>query len=229
MRSAHKLALAAALLAASATAFANANLVLNGDFENNGALAGVSQYNLTNAEFGALVPDTTAYGTSGELDLYTAGSGYEPDPQSGSWEVRLHGNGGDLFDAFSLRLSSPVVAGASYALRFHVAGDLGMNPVAPLSIKVGLSDDAGAFGTWLYTSAGVFGSGGAWNQYDYSFVAAVAASFLTVQNVSVSAVVDNFSLTPVPEPATSALLLAGLAAGWAGLRRRDGNPAVRSA
>ena len=222
MKSERKLAMLATLLMASGTAIANANIILNGDFENNNATAGVSQYNLTNAEFSALVHDTTAFGSSGELDFYTSGSGYEPDPQSGSWEVRLHSNGVDMVDAFSLWLSSPVLAGASYALRFHVAGDLGMNPVAPLSIKVGLSNDAQAFGTLLYTSSGVFGTGGAWNQYNTSFVAPHAASFLTVQNGSVSAVVDNFTLVPVPEPESYSMLLAGLAvlAAVAGRRRQ---------
>lgn len=212
MKSVRKLAMLATVLAASGTAFANTNLILNGDFEKNNATAGVSQYNLTNADFSALVLDTTAYGTSGELDLYTAGSGYEPNPQSGSWEVRLHGNGGDQSDAFSLWLSSPVVAGASYTLRFYVAADLGMNPLAPLSVKVGLSNDALAFGTLLYTSSGVFGTDGAWNRYDHSFVAPHAAAYLTVQNVSVSAVVDNFALAPVPEPGSYTMLLVGLAA-----------------
>lgn len=220
-------------LAASGTAVANTNIVLNGDFERNNATAGLSQYNLTNADFSALVHDTTAYGTSGELDLYTAGSGYEPNPQSGSWEVRLHGNGVDQYDAFSLWLATPVLAGASYTLQFYVAADLGMNPLAPLSVKVGLSNDGEAFGTLLYTSAGVFGTGGLWNRYDHRFVAPQAASFLTVQNVSVSAVVDNFSLSPVPEPATCVMLLVGLATLGAVARPRAqtaptaGSPAVR--
>ncbi|MDO9283350.1 MAG: PEP-CTERM sorting domain-containing protein [Aquabacterium sp.] len=233
MKSVSRLVMLATWLAASHTAFANTNIVLNGDFENNNATAGQSQYNLTNADFSALVHDTTAYGTSGELDLYTAGSGYEPDPQSGSWELRLHGNGVDRFDAFSLWLATPVLAGASYTLQFYVAADLGMNPMAPLSVKVGLSNDGEAFGTLLYTSAGVFGTGGLWNRYDHRFVAPHAASFLTVQNVSVSAVVDNFSLSAVPEPATCAMLLAGLATLGSVARPRAqtpptaGSPAVR--
>jgi hypothetical protein len=41
-----------------------------------------------------------------------------------------------------------------------------------------------------------------------------------VRNVSVTAGVDNFTLTPVPEPETWALLLAGLGlVGWQ-LQRR---------
>ncbi|MDP2788389.1 MAG: PEPxxWA-CTERM sorting domain-containing protein [Pseudomonadota bacterium] len=220
MKTAYKLLTVAALLAASETALASTNLILNGDFEINNAVAGQYQFNLSNAEFSALVNDVTAYGTSAELDLYTSGSGYEPNPQSGAWEVRLHGDGGGLFDAFSFRLSSPVVSGTSYNLRFYVAGDLGMNPIGPLSIKVGLSSDASSFGALLYTSNGLIGTG-SWNQYDYSFIAANDASYLTVQNVSVSAVVDNFLLAPVPEPETWAMLLAGLGlVGWAARQRR---------
>jgi len=220
MNSTRSLACITALLVASGTAFANSSIILNGDFERNNAIAGQSQFNLSNADFSALVNDVTAFGTSGELDLYTSGSGYEPNPQSGSWEVRLHGNGGDIFDAFSLWLSAPLVSGTSYNLRFYVAGDLGVNPIAPLSVNVGLSSNADSFGTLLYTSSGVYGTG-AWNQYDFSFMAPNAASYLTVKNVSVSAVVDNFSLAPIPEPETYAMMLAGL--GLLGLvgRRRN--------
>ncbi|MCU0841318.1 MAG: PEP-CTERM sorting domain-containing protein [Thiobacillaceae bacterium] len=203
----------AALLIFASPAYAGSNLVLNGDFEINGATAGASQVNLTNATFTALVHDTTAFGNSndgwGELDLYTTDAGYVTPPQSGAWQVRLHSTGYMLYDAFSFWLSRPVPSGASYLLRFHVSGLPGINPNAPVSVEIGLSDNPTAFGTSLYTSQDLNGDGG-WNMHEVSFVAPITASYLTVRNVSVSAGVDNFTLTPIPEPETWALLLAGL-------------------
>jgi hypothetical protein len=218
----------AALLLTAMPAGAGTNLILNGDFEINRAPAGESQLNLTNAQFTALVANVTAFGSNdfgngvfGELDLYTTDSTYTTAPQSGSWKVSLHSAGYMMDDAFSFSLASPVMSGASYQLSFWVSG-LPNLPNAfnyPIQVAIGLSNDPGAFGTLLYTSSAPNGNG-EWHLFNHGFVAPSTASYVTVRNVSGFASVDNFTLTPVPEPETWALLLAGLGlVGWR-LQRR---------
>lgn len=220
MRHAFGLTIVLLLLTASNGASAVGNLILNGDFETNGASAGVSQVNLSNPDFSALVSFTTAFGNSnagtGELDLYTTDASYISPPQSGAWQVRLHGDGVN-YDAFSLWLSSALVSGATYQLSFHASGLPGINPIVPVSVQIGVSADPASFGTAVYTSNDTNGTGD-WHRYDTAFIAPVTGAYLTVRNVSVSAGVDNFTLTPVPEPGTYAMLLAGL--GLVGLRLR---------
>lgn len=213
-------ALCPLLFGVSTASLAAGNLIRNGDFELNGATAGVSQANLSNAAFSALVDFSTAFGTSlggdGELDLFTTDASYLTPPQSGSWQVGLHGDG-VTYDAFSLQLSSPVVSGNEYRLSFYVAAPIGMHPNGMVSVQIGISADSASLGSAVYTSNMLFGSGG-WQAHDVAFVAPTSGSYLTVRNVSVYTVVDNFTLAPVPEPETYAMLALGL--GLLGLRAR---------
>src|SRR4051794_38380890 len=80
------------------------NLILNGDFEHNGAT--VTEYNLDNATFNAHVYHCTAFGTAQEIDLIT-GHPYGLPPQSGSWKLALHREYNGPNDAFSFNLSAP--------------------------------------------------------------------------------------------------------------------------
>jgi hypothetical protein len=122
-------------------------------------------------------------------------------------------------DAFSFSLASPVMSGTSYQLSFHASGLPGISSTYPIQVAIGLSTDPAAFGTPLYTSSAPNGNG-EWHLFNHGFVAPSTASYVTVRNVSGFASVDNFTLTPVPEPETWALLLAGLGlVGWR-LQRR---------
>ena len=64
MRHALKITLLSLLLGTSNGASAVDNMMKNGDFEINGASAGISQANLSNADFSALVSHLTAFGDS---------------------------------------------------------------------------------------------------------------------------------------------------------------------
>lgn len=124
------------ILVAGGKAQANANMIINGDFENNTAAG--TMYNMSNAEFSSVVANATAFGTSEELDLVATGSGWGIDPESGSWKVGLHQRTDNLthVDAFSFDLSSPVISGNTYDLQFFAAGIYGY----PLGqVEIGLS------------------------------------------------------------------------------------------
>src|SRR5262245_60358083 len=100
--------LLAAAVCASQFSCVGQNLVLNGDFENNGANS--SQYNLSNASFNLLLNSATAFGTGDEIDLMTTDSPYGLPPESGLWKAAIHKSGYPYYgndDAFSFTLSSP--------------------------------------------------------------------------------------------------------------------------
>src|SRR5262249_39154067 len=142
-----------ALVASDARA---GNLVLNGDFENNTAQN--TLFNLTNANFNATMADATALATAGEIDLIK-NSEFGIPPQSGLWKLAIHTQPalGPPFDAFSLNLSSALVAGATYDLQYFAAAVINFNG----EIDIGISSSATDFGTLLFTD-GAFGN--AWTQ-----------------------------------------------------------------
>lgn len=202
-----------ALLASAASVSSAANLILNGDFENNSA--GSTQFNLSNATYTAMMANSVGFGSSEELDIVT-GSDFGISPQSGKWKVGMHQRTDDPshVDAFSLELASLVSSGSALSLSFYTAAFSGL----PLgSVKIGLSSDASSFGTEVFSAATITDT--AWTHYTHDFVAPVDAAYLTVQLSLDSgnyAFVDNFTLTPSPSGAA----LAGLASLAAFRRRR---------
>ena len=146
------------------------NIIINGDFESNSA--GSTQFNLSNVSFTSLMNNSTAFGTSEELDIIT-GLSLGIAPQSGSWKVGMHERQGLGVDAFSLELSQPVVAGQVYDFSCWVAGLADFaNPL--LQFEVGLSGLANDFGTTVVF--GTAASTSAWNEVTSTFVAPVNAS-----------------------------------------------------
>ena len=209
-----RLALVVAVLAVALPA--HANLILNGNFENNTAVGCDS--NLSNANFTAKMANATGFGTAGEIDIYTGGLAcFGPLPaQSGQTKIAIHNQGAAqnaLADAFSFDLSSQVIAGNMYDLKFWAHTVLQFDPdIGP--VQVGLSNSANSFGTLVFTSG--LPSTQAWAQFSTSIVAPISASFLTVRNQAGFDVwnhVDNFSLVQqAPLPGTLYLCLMGLGA-----------------
>lgn len=192
---------------------ANANLILNGDFEDHTATSRAS--NLSNSEFNALMSNATAFGEANEIDLQSGG-------QSGDWSLSLHTQAtefGGSFDAFSLNLSSGVIASNLYQLVFY-AWDFSFGGDFNFQIEIGLSNTATSFGSLLYSAS--TSATDVWQEFNLNFVAPSDALFLTVRANPTAhlesggnfGIVDNFSLTPVsvPEPGTLALFGIGLAA-----------------
>ena len=206
------------LLAGFARVAAAANLVFNGSFEANTAAATI--YNMTNAGWTATVANSTAFGASQELDLMTLDNVYGSPPPDGLWKAGLHTHAGaTALDAFSLTLSSSVVAGQTYRLRFSAESVTDFSSVLGI-VSIGISGSATAFGNQVFSASP--GASG-WTQYDQTFVAPASGSYLTVSSVANNdgwTHVDNFQLEAVPEPATWAVVGVGpaLLAWW---RRRD--------
>ncbi len=198
------------------------NLILNGDFENNGASS--SQYNMSNASFNSLVDNATAFGTGEEIDLMTTDSPYGPPPQSGLWKAAIHKSGYPYYgndDAFSFTLSSRTVAGQQYALSFYAQIVATVDNPGNGDVQVGLSGSSTAFGALVF--AGTPATNG-WSHLTATFAAPVNGLYLTVQIDPGAnptwAHIDNFSLTAVPEPGTFALLSSLALIGFLFRKRR---------
>lgn len=194
---------------------AQANLVLNGGFENN--VAGGNIDNMANATWNATVANSTGYGASEELDLYNP-TGYGPPPCEGNWKAAMHSKAAAaMSDAFTLDLSAPLVVGQTYRLSFcAVTNDDFFG--GPGDLNIGISSSATAFGTLIYNTGAI--AIGSWTTYSTNFVASSAATYLSVETVATNtgwSHVDDFQVDVVPEPASlSALAIGALAL----LRRR---------
>src|SRR5215831_1415240 len=136
---------AACIALAWAIGSANAaNIVLNGDFENNSA--GTTHFNLSDSAFNVFMSNAIAFGTAQEIDIVTS-TDFGIAPESGNWKLGIHTQSSGANDAFSLTFSTPLVVGNTYSLQFFAAQYTGH--VADIS--VGLSNSATSFGTQIFT------------------------------------------------------------------------------
>lgn len=174
---------------------------LNGNFEINSA--GGDQINISNSLFNSLMPNTTAYGTFGNMDIVTSSS-YCAGAQSGNWFVCL--TGGET-DAVTMALSSPLLAGQTYTMSFF---DRACNAFSSgtMPVRIGVTDVSGTTGNVVYTAP--LPSNGSWNERVFSFVSPINASFISVTldftttgtNTFMWAHVDNFKILTPPCPLT---------------------------
>ncbi len=173
----------------------SAQSFLNGSFEITTAAA--CDYNLSNVNFTTKMSSTNAYGGGQELDIMQSGCPYGPS-QNGNWFVALASPSG-ITDAFTMTLSSPLVAGNTYTISFWDKGD----PIYPpaLQVSIGLSTVAGATGTNVYT--GPVPTIGVWNNRTFSFVAPNNGQYISVSTPGPTrwVHVDNFTF-PVVLPLT---------------------------
>ncbi|HRE75988.1 MAG TPA: gliding motility-associated C-terminal domain-containing protein [Flavobacteriales bacterium] len=165
--------------------------ILNGDFEINNAPSGIDQLDLTNTQFNSLVPFCFSFGSSSltEIDLITTGS-WDGGPQSGNWYVGIRGGG---IDQFSMEISVPLIAGATYEMSFYDR-TRSNNCSTPAPVEIGLSIANNNFGTLIYTSPAP--TIGEWKPRVFTFTAPNNGQFITVraQSASCWVKVDNFCL-----------------------------------
>lgn len=156
------------------------NFVVNGSFEN--VRTGGCQFNLQNDVFTASVDNATAFGAADELDLLrnAQGCAYGSTAINGITKVGLHTRivSGPT-DAFSLSLTAPLEVGGSYSLSFYVEPEFQFDPDLG-AVEIGLSNDESSFGTKIFSGSG--SPAGVWTKLSHTFVAPVAATFLTVRN-----------------------------------------------
>lgn len=164
---------------------------MNGSFENNSASA--DQINLSNAAFNAMMANTVAFGSYGDVDIITSSS-WGP-PQSGSWYIGLTGGSTDIV---TMKLTAPLIAGNTYSIKFWDRGNAGF-PVYPA--QLGLSTVNNAVGAIIYT--GPTPTIGTWKQRTATFIAPNNGQYISVL-MTAGALgdwlnVDNFSFaTPLP-------------------------------
>jgi hypothetical protein len=137
-----------------------ASIVLNGGFEDVSVTS--TRFHLSNSEFNAIVANTTAWGTTnnysgdkdgptiyGTLNLVGPDNANYHSPQSGNWSVVLFTDPNSYYDAISLELESPLVAGISYTLDFDAIAELSR----PSQIFIGLSENPVQFGTHVFDAS----------------------------------------------------------------------------
>jgi hypothetical protein len=177
------------------------NLVINGDFENTSVVGCV--WNMSNADFTAAMANVTAFGDAEEMDIMNdpAGCGYLGPPYNGDVKISFSSDMLDgPVDAFAMELSSPLVIGETYTLKFY-AWQFGRD-FAPDTgpVLVGLSNSANAFGTQIYSATP---DTNAWTEMTDTFAAPIAATYLTCKAAAVGDTwthADYFSLSSVSSP-----------------------------
>jgi choice-of-anchor C domain-containing protein len=157
----------------------------------------------------------------GMIDPWTVSSGSVDwiggywQPAGGNGSIDIAGNGPG---ALSTTLST--VVGQSYTLSFYLAGNPdGGDPNKFLQVQVGNLNQIFTFNTsgHSHTSMG-------WTLESVSFTATATNNTLTFSSPTVGspygAALDEVTVSPVPEPATYAFALLGLASIGLFLRRR---------
>lgn len=183
---------------------ASSQYILNGDFEFNNAPQEENQWNLTNAQFNAMVPDCFSFGQPGwaNLDLITNGVGQYAESggsaHSGDWFIGMQGT-----DRLALRLSEPLTLGQNYQLSYH---DRAVPRRCATGFSFGLSTTPNSMGTYIHNSSySHWPVEGVWKLRVFSFTAPLAAEFITVRifdEVGCWQHVDDFCLSASSDCAT---------------------------
>lgn len=197
-----KILLAVLLLAASTVSAAS--IVVNGSFENPSIAGDAQFYRVVNAGANA-IPGWDVTGTSVDIVHTKGGSAWA---QSGSQSLDLAGTPGPG----GIAQQVTTVAGQSYRLTFWGSSNGGV--MNTLDVSFG-----GAAVAQDLSTPGL----GTWQQYSYVVTAQSNTStlaFSTSQGGNNGPLLDNVSLTAVPEPATFGLAGAALILAALKLRRR---------
>lgn len=149
--------------------------------------------------------------TNGTVDVVGGAAGFGSLCSSGgSVCIDLDGS---TRDAGELNRSFAGIAGTTYVATFDLAGNQRNAPTDSLVVSFGTTSQAYSF---LSTAA--------WNTYSLSFTANTSTNYsLNFNNAggdNIGVVLDNVTVTAVPEPETYAMMLAGLGLMGSIARRR---------
>ncbi|MEW6468822.1 MAG: PKD domain-containing protein [Bacteroidota bacterium] len=171
-----------------------AQTFLNGSFENHTAT--VDQINLSNGAFNAIMANTVAFGSFGDMDIITSAT-YCGLAQDRCWYVALTGS---TTDAITMELSAPLVTGNSYTISFFDKGCWGTFSGSAPPVEVGLSTVPGALGTPIYNAPAPVNN--VWTQRTFTFVAPNNGQYISVHlptgGLGDWTQIDNFSFTATP-------------------------------
>lgn len=200
----------AVLLRAQPSPAVDGEMILNGDFENH--TYGTGCWSLPTAEFNSAVSNATSFGDGFAIGLMV-GEVCAPAPPSGTTQLGIHKyydlyQGRDVADAFSLDLSSPIVAGELYKIEFYAWPNLDDNYQIDIGqVEIGISTSPTSFGTLVFTGMPSPPEQG-WTLFSSTFSAPIAANYLTVRaeyggiGFRVITHIDNFSLIPAGPTST---------------------------
>lgn len=215
MNKINALALTAVLLAGANQASASTNLVVNGGFEAQTVQNGQG-FDTFNAGTQGLTGWTIGLLPSASVDLVS----------NSYWNAASGNNSLDLNGLRKANISQVLstVVGQLYTLSFDLAGNF--HEGAPIK---GLSVNIGSPGVYNFDTTGRSETNMGWTHYSVLFVAEKAQttlSFSSLVSGRAGPVLDNISVTAVPEPETYALMLAGLGLMATVARRRKQNKAA---
>ena len=200
------LGFAALIGAASLVGTANANLVVDGNFD---TPSGGTTFTTYSSPFGG-------WTVGGSVDLI---GGYWQAPPGGGGSVDLDGNSvGSISQVLNL------TAGQDYNLSFAFAGNPDGGPTTKdFSVSIN-----GATSNFSFDTTGASLTTMNFKTASFDFIATGGPTTLSFTSLDTSAspfygaAIGNVSVTAVPEPATAALVMLGLGVlGFAARRRRD--------
>lgn len=151
---------------------ASAQVLLNGDLENNNAPSGIDQLDLSDTPLNALVPHCHSHGSMEQRHLHLITSAnFGGPPSSGDWFVAIRG------EQLSFELSQPLVPNVTYHLTFY---DRSLAGYCPTRVQVGITDQIDQAGLTLATSEQL-PAFGEWTFRKVSFTVPFQAEYLTVR------------------------------------------------
>lgn len=154
----------------------HAQVVLNGDLENNTAFG--CQWNLPNASFGGLMPNVVAYGAGSEVDIQLNGCNYGAPTPSGQYFISIANSiAATPGDEIYFEVSPPFQAGTTYTLNWIEQANLEFHPQDTL--EIGISAVAGTFGTRI---SATFPPNATWAARSVTFTPAVTSAYITMRN-----------------------------------------------
>lgn len=204
--------IAAAALALPATA--NAATIVNGSFESASVNPGGGFLSLG---FGSTA--ITGWTVGGDGVDYIGGYWQAAD---GTRSIDLSRNG-----AGSISQTLSTVIGQSYTVTFALAGNPDGGPGTKVLLTLGTPGGLTQVDTFNVTGANTRANMG-WQTYSYTFRAASTSTTLTFEsatNTAFGPALDQVAIAAVPEPASWALMIAGVGFTGGALRTRRRNAA----
>ena len=206
-------------------AHAQAGLISNGSFE--APLVPMGGY----TTFAAGAPDLVGWSVLGIEATVSEGSftqsGITFQAQDGNQWLDLSGESSNS-SLNGVQQDVATTPGVAYLVSFYVGSAFDGVYFFPSSIDLAIDGSA----RWKYTNPAIPTTSHDWMRFDVGFVATGTSTRIAFYNGSAgdnfTSALDNVSVTAVPEPATGALLLAGLGA-LVGARRVRRHPEPGSA